>query len=341
MDFTSWSDNGPADHVIAMNSDTQTVIANYQSMYQLAASSNPSNGAAFQFSPASPDMYYSAGTNVTVNAQSNPGYKFRRWGGDLSGTYPSGSLSMGQPCNIVALLDAVPYIPPAGIQNAAGATPDQVVAPGSIVAVFGANLTANTTTGPTNPLSQSLGGVVLTAGDRILPLLFVSPNQVNAQLPPDLPEGSYTLAVSATGQPDVDGAFTVARNAPGLFTYGTTDAGPLALAFHQDGTVVTASSPALQGETVTIYGTGFGPCQQPLIAGFLLPGGAPNPLVDTLTIQLGAFAPYAAFAGAAPDLIGMEIAQFQITPDLPSGTNLPLTVTVNGRQSNTVLLPLQ
>ncbi len=341
MDFASWSDSGAADHVVTMSSDTQTVTANFQTMYQVAASTNPSNGATFQFSPTSPDMFFPAGTNLTVNAQTNPGYKFRRWGGDLSGTYPSGSVSVGQPCNIVALLDTVPYIPPAGIQNAAGVTPDQVVAPGSIIAVFGTNLTSNTIQGPTSPLSQTLGGVALTTGDRILPLLFVSPNQVNAQLPPDLPEGDYTLAVSATGQPDVDGVFTVRRNAPGLFTNGTADAGPLALAFHHDGSVITASSPAQQGETVTVYGTGFGPCQQALIAGFLLPAGAPNALLDALAIQLGTFAPSTVFAGAAPDLIGMEIARFQITPDLPSGMNLPLTVTVNGRQSNTVLLPLQ
>jgi len=339
LDFTSWSDNGAADHVVTMNSDVQTLTANYQTMLRLTASSNPANGATFQFSPAAPDMFYPAGQPVNVTAQVNPGFKFRRWGGDLSGTYPSAQITMAQPSNVIAQLDTIPYIAPAGVQNAAGPTPDQVVAPGSLISIFGASLTTDTIVGPTNPLSQTLDGVVVTVADRILPLLFVSPTQVNAQLPPDLPEGNYTLTVSATGQPDVTGTFTVGRNAPGLFAW-STDSRPIALAVHQDGSPVTPDSPAQQAETVTLYGTGLGPCRQPLIAGFLSQNVTPNPLIDNLTIQLDVFQPLVMFAGAATDHIGMEIFSFQITPDLPSGKNLELSVTVNGRVSNTVLLPL-
>lgn len=340
MDFTSWYDSSAADRVLTINADWQTVTANYQTMYRLSASSNPANGATLQFSPVAPDMFYPAGQPVAVTAQANPGFKFRRWGGDMNGTYPAGQVSMAQPCGIVALLDTVPYIAPTGVQNAAGVTPDRVVAAGSIITIQGASLTTDTFTGPTNPLAQTLGGVVVTVGDRMLPLLMASPNQVNAQLPSDLTEGDYTLTVSATGQPDVTGRFTVARNAPGLFAW-STDSRAIALAVHQDGTPITPDSPAIQGETVTIYGTGFGPCQNPLIAGFLDPNAPPNPLVDSVTIQLGDFTPQAVFSGAAPDRIGMQITQFKITPDFPAATTLPLTLVVNGRQSNSVLLPLQ
>jgi uncharacterized protein (TIGR03437 family) len=339
LDFASWSDNGSTDHVVTMNFDAQALTANYQTMVKLAAVSSPANGATFQFGPTAPDMFYPAGQPVTITAQANPGFRFRRWGGDWSGTYPVAQIMMAQPSTVIAQLDTIPYIAPAGVQNAVGPTPDQVVAPGSIISVQGASLTTDTIVGPTNPLSQTLNGVVVTVADRILPLLSVSPNQVTAQLPPDLPEGDYTLTLSASGQPDVTGAFTVARNAPGLFAW-STDSRPIALANHQDGSPITPDSPARQGETVTVYGTGFGPCQQPLIAGFLMPNAPPNPLIDNLTLQLDGFQPVATFAGAAPDRIGMEIARFQITPDLTTGKNLELKVTVNGRVSNTVLLPL-
>ena len=338
LDFVAWTDGGAADHVVTVGADTQTIQASYQNMYRLAASSNPTNGATLQFSPSAPDMFFPSGQMVAVSAQANPGFKFRRWGGDLNGTYPSGQLSIIQPSSVIAQMDTVPYIAPAGVQNAAGPTPDQVVAPGSLISINGASLTSATLTGPVNPLAQTLGGVVVTMGPRMLPLLSVSPNVVTAQLPADLTDGVYTLTVSATGQPDVSATFTVARNAPGLFTW-STDSRPIALAAHADGTAVTPDSPAKQGETVTVYGTGFGPCQNPMIAGFLVPNAAPNPLIDTVVVELGDLSPLPSFSGAATDQIGMEITKFQITPDIPSGI-LDLKISVNGRNSNTVQLPV-
>jgi len=247
---------------------------------------------------------------------------------------------MSQPVSIMAQLGTVPYIPPAGILNAAGVTPSTAVAPGSLISIAGASLTANAVTGPTNPLTQTLDGMVVTLGDSFLPLVSVSPTQIIAQLPGNLTDGNYTLTVSSPGQPDVTGAFTVARNAPGLFTWAT-DSRPIALAYHQDGSAITPDSPAKQGETVSVYGTGFGPCQQPQVAGFLMQGAPPNPLSDTLSISLGSFQPTPTFSGAASDKIGMEVTRFQITPDLPSATTLQLTITVNGQTSNAVQLPLQ
>jgi uncharacterized protein (TIGR03437 family) len=339
-DFVSWSDKGASNHIYTMSADTQTLTASYQTMYHLAASSTPAGGASLEFFPSTPDMFFPNGQPVTVIAQMNPGYKFLRWTGDLNGTYPTSQVTLSQPVSIVAQLGTVPYIPPAGIQNAAGVTPNTAVAPGSLISIAGASLTANAVTGPTNPLTQTLDGIVVTLGDSFFPLVSVSPSQIIAQLPGTLTDGNYTLTVSSPGQPDVIGAFTVARNAPGLFTWGT-DSRPIALAYHQNGSAITPDSPAIQGETVTIYGTGFGPCEQPQVAGFLIQGGPPNPLVDTVSISLGSFQPTPTFSGAAPDKIGMEVTSFRITPDLPSATTLQLTVTVNGQTSNAVELPLQ
>jgi uncharacterized protein (TIGR03437 family) len=339
LDLSSWSDNATSDHVVTINSDI-TLTANYQNMYRLSAGSNPSGGASFQFTPSSPDTYYPATAAVTVTAQANPGFKFRRWTGDLNGTYPSGTVAIMQPASVMAQLDTVPYIKPTGVQNAAGVTPDQVVAPGSIVSISGASLTTDTIKGPVNPLAQTLGGIVVTVGQQYLPLMWVSPNQVNAQLPADLPEGNYTLTLSAMGQPDVSAPFTVARNAPGLYT-NPAYSNAIASAFHQDRTPITPDSPAVQGEIVTVYGTGFGPTQNPSITGFLIPDAPPNPLIDALQIQLGDFQPSPVWSGASADVIGMQVTRFQVTADLPTGTTLELKVTVNGRTSNTVLLPLQ
>ena len=192
---------------------------------------------------------------------------------------------------------------------------------------------------PKPTIMTTLGGLAVTVNDRILPLLFVSPDQINAQVPSDFADGDYPIKVSAPGQPDVSGTFTVARNSPGLFSR-PVDSKPYALAAHEDGSPLTPDSPARQGEVVTIYGTGFGALERKTIDGFLLSGAPPNALVDSLDIQLGDLTPAAIWSGASTDYIGMMITKFQITPDMPSGTALELKVRVNGVESNTVLLPL-
>ena len=122
LDFASWSDGGAADHMYTIASNLQTLTANYNTLYQLAASGSPANGVSFAFNPTSSDGYYPANSNVTVTAKALNGFKFLRWGGDLNGTYPSGTLSMGGPHAVVAQLGTVPYIAPIGVEN--GARPD-------------------------------------------------------------------------------------------------------------------------------------------------------------------------------------------------------------------------
>jgi len=339
LDFQSWSDGGASDHTFAVTADYSTITASYNASYQLSAASNPANGVTFQFSPSSPDMFFPQNTAVTVTATPNNGFQFVRWSGDLSGTYPSGVLTMSAPHGVLATLNRVPYIAPAGVRNAVGDTPGSSVAAGSIITIYGESLAPSLQVGPVNPLAQTIAGVTITVNDRILGLLYVSPEQINAELPSDFPPGSYTLQVHAQGQPDVAATFTVVRNAPGLFTV-TLASQPYAMAFHPDGSMVTASSPAQAAETVSLLGTGFGPYNSPIIDGFFPP--VPDPtLADPVTISAGDQNPTAVWVGAAAGFSGVTAVNFTIPDGMPSGTTVPITVTVNGVASNTVMLPLQ
>ena len=162
-------------------------------------------------------MFFPQNTQVTVTVAPNPGFKFLDWSGGLSGSYPVGVVTISGPESVVAQMGTVPFIAPAGVLNAVGMTPSASVASGSIISIFGQGLAPTVQVGPVNPLEQPLNGVSVTANNFILPLLFVSPQQVNAQVPSELAAGNYTLIVHNTGQPDVSATFTVARNAPGLF----------------------------------------------------------------------------------------------------------------------------
>ncbi len=342
MDLTGWSDGTTAaTRTVSFNQDTQAFAASYHASWALVTTASPAGTAAFTLSPASPDGFYADSTQITVTVVPANGNKFIKWAGDFSGNYTTGYLTMSGPHAITAYTQPVPFIAPAGIMSAAGATPDGTMAPGSIISIYGTNLAPTLQIGSTNPLPQSLGDITVTIGNYILPLLFVSPAQINAQLPSELVDGNYTLLVHQTGQSDVTGQLTVSRDAPGVFTQSNAQNMPLVLALHQDGTVVTFDSPAIHGETISIYGTGFGPYLPTVVDGFFVPAAPAARVADPVTLNVGAITKTPDFAGAAPGMVGMTLVQMKITDDLPTGTSVNLSVMVNTKQSTTVVLPLQ
>jgi uncharacterized protein (TIGR03437 family) len=342
INFTSWSDGSTsATRTVVFGQGTQAFSASYQSEWAIVATASPVGSATFNYSPATPDGFFVNGTQVTVTVIPANGFKFVKWSGDFSGTYTTGYLTMTGPHAITAYTAAVPFIAPAGIMSAAGATPDGTMAPGSVISIYGQSLAPGLQVATTNPLPQTLGNVTVTIGSYILPLLFVSPAQINAQLPSELVAGSYTLLVQQTGQADVSGQLTVSRDAPGVFTQTNAQQLPLVLALHQDGTMVTFDSPAIHGETISLYGTGFGPYTTTIVDGFFVPATPPNSVADSVMLNVGALTETPVFAGAAPGMVGMTLVQLKITDDIPSGTTVNLVVTVNSKPSTTVVLPLQ
>jgi uncharacterized protein (TIGR03437 family) len=238
-------------------------------------------------------------------------------------------------------MQSVPAIAPAGIMTAAGATPDGTMAPGSVISIYGQNLAQSVLLASTNPLPQTLGNVTVTIGNYILPLLFVSPTQINAQLPVELVDGNYTLIVEPTGQPQVPAQLTVSRDAPEMFTQANAQQLPLVLALHQDGTVITFSSPAIRGEQISMYGTGFGPYVTPATDGFIVPATPPDSVADPVILNIAGINKTPDFAGAAPGAVGLTLVKMTITADLPTATTVNLVVLVNSKPSSTVVLPLQ
>jgi uncharacterized protein (TIGR03437 family) len=240
---------------------------------------------------------------------------------------------METPRLVQALFDRVPYVAPAGVANAAGTTPEKGVAPGSIVSIFGASFAPGVIVGPEAPLTQALGGVTVKIGDRILPLFFVSPSQINVQLPDDTGLGDQRLTVSSLGLPDVQTTFTTVRSAAGLFQ----DEQSVAIATHQDGSAITVDSPAKSGEKVTVYGTGFGPAESGRPFGFAPPSA--SPILDSVTVLVGDVPVGEASAFAVAGRIGVDAVKFQMIEGVSGKTSL--RVRINGKESNAVLVLVQ
>jgi uncharacterized protein (TIGR03437 family) len=340
FDFQSWSDGGPRERILNFSTDSVSLTAGYQTSYRLLAFPDPSEGAHVKLEPATTDGYYPSETRVSATAVVKPGFKFRRWDGDASGTYNTVSLNVSGPRAIRANLDRTPYVAPAGVRNGAGETPQTGIASGSVASIMGASLAGEVLAAKSDPLPQTLGEVTVRMGDRMLPLFYVSPDQINVQIPTGLAPGDYSMTVKWEGHPEVSAAFSIVRNAPGLFT-SIVDDRYFVVALHQDGTFVTTESPARRAETITIYGTGFGPYTRAALDGFALPQSMVLPLVDTVEIVAGGLVLQPLWAGAATGFVGATIVRLRIGDELPAASTVECKVRVNGFESNTVLLPIE
>lgn len=330
LDFTGWLEAASPDRTIVVGSGISTFTANYQLRYRVVGIASPLAGGTVEIQPPAADDFYDANSSLVVNAVANPGFRLR--GGSPATTAASG------PRLITALFDPVPYLPPAAVQSAAGETPLNAVAPGSVVSIFGLNLAAGTQGGPSSPLVQTLLNVTVRIGDRLLAIFFVSPQQINVQLPFDTVANAATVTVRQEGQPDVSADFTVARNAPGLFSTGSGDR-TYATATHEDGTVITPDSPARQGEVVTLLGTGFGPYDRTPPDGLLLPASATFQLVDPVVVTLAGLPADVLSAGFSTSAVGLNVVRFRMPVTGQAGGRAPVQLQVNGIWSNTVSLP--
>ena len=330
LDFQGWQDGSSTNRIYTMTSSLQTLSVSYQTMYLVAAASSPTTAGSVLLQPVSPDGFYPANSQLQATVAQNPGFQFRSWQGDLAGAQALASLSISGPKSIGAVFAPVPYLPPAAVQNAAGTTPMNGVAPGSIVSIYGVNLSSGLLAGPTNPLAQTLSNITATLGSQILPLFFVSPQQINVQLPFETDLGEQLLVLHQTGQPDVNAVFSAVRNAPGLFGIA-----------HPDGTAVNATNPAAMGEILTITGTGFGPYDRNPPDGIAIPAGSTFTLLDAVTVTCADVSVTPVSSGPSIDTVGANVIKFEVPGSLPSGTPVPLKVTINGVDSNQLSLFLQ
>jgi uncharacterized protein (TIGR03437 family) len=201
------------------------------------------------------------------------------------------------------------------------------VASGSFVAIYGTNLAGSTLTagGPNYP--TALGDVQVTVNDKPAAIQYISSAQINI-IWPDVPSGITKLKV-VTGS----GSFTtneiVEDAVPSVFTLG----GDTAAAVNAlPGVVVSQTAPLHAGvDIVSLYLTGLG-------ATTTINGLDYARIQPTVTI--GGQACNLTYAGRVPGYPGLDQINCSVPAGL-SGAAVPVVVTSNGRNANTVTLNIQ
>jgi uncharacterized protein (TIGR03437 family) len=208
-----------------------------------------------------------------------------------------------------------------GASGVAAGTP-----PGSIFALYGGGLATGSAQATRVPLPTTLLTTTVTVNGEAAPLFYVSPTQINAQMPLDIQPGVASVVVKSGSASSNTVAVTVPSSAvPGIALQYPTNQG---VVVNQNQSENTPAAPAHVGDTVVAYFTGGGPVQAagPLVTGGASPNGL-SPVLGIVQVTVGGnMSPSVTYTGLTPTLVGVYQVNFVI-PQVSAGEhNLILTI---------------
>jgi uncharacterized protein (TIGR03118 family) len=225
---------------------------------------------------------------------------------------------------LLASIQAAPSFLTSGIQNGASFIAGPI-APYTWASIKGNGLSSTTgnwqVTGSSLP--TEVNGVSVTVNGKAVAVSFVSNTQVNFLVPARIPLGTAQIQSTNNGLTSTPVTVNVNPLAPAFFTLGGTATSGYIAAEHIDGTPVGPSAifktarPASPGETIMVFGTGFGPS--------FVPG---EPLTVPPAIVIDGMTANVSFAGQ----VGPGLYQINVT--VPSNVALGQDVLVVGLLSN-------
>lgn len=214
----------------------------------------------------------------------------------------------------------------AGVVNAASFT-GPAVAPGSLVSIFGSQLSLISAGVTTLPLPISFADVEVLVNGFPAPLLYVSAGQINAQIPAGIPAGQVSLVVRNAGAVSAPFALTVQPSAPGLFQFQEA-----AFAVNANGSINGSANPAPAGSYISVYLTGSAALQATAVDGEPADVNGAYPGTNNVQATVGGVPASVQYAGPAPNYVGLIQMNLQV-PALPAGT-YPVAISVDGASAN-------
>jgi len=215
----------------------------------------------------------------------------------IAATYSGGSIYNTATASISITLAASNTTTITGMGNAASFRPD--FSPGMLFTIMGTLLAPSTWSGNTPPLPTQAAGVRVTVNGIAAPLLYVSPTQINAQIPYAVPVGvGVTVAVNTNGSTTTS-TITLASAAPGIFTDANFAPVP--------------NTSVARGGVGTLYVTGAGSSQ-------------------SVSVTIGGIVAPVLFAGTPSGVVGVTQINYQVPQSAPIGPT-PIVVFVGNTNS--------
>jgi uncharacterized protein (TIGR03437 family) len=267
--------------------------------------------------------------------------------GSITITPASGSGSISVPVTLTVISGTTPYISPNGVQSAGDFGAFSSITPGTYIEIYGLNLSS------TNPgrtwscgdftnncqnAPTSLDGTTVTIGNEKAFVYYVSPTQVDALVPSDVGTGPTQVTVTNSGGTSNGDTLTVNPVEPGLLAPASfrINGKQYVAALFPDGQTFALpvgaipgvpSRPAKPGDTLLIYGIGFGPVTPPIPAGTVV--SQQNTLATPLQMLFGTTPATLSYKGLAPGTTGEYQFNVQVPP-VADNDAVPFTFNLGG-----------
>ncbi len=208
-----------------------------------------------------------------------------------------------------------PTILPGGIVPAYSSSP--TIQSGEWASIYGTNLASGTATWTGN-FPVSLGGTSATINGKSAYLLLASPSQINLQVPNDAASGAVPVVVT-TACGVATSTVTLAPFGPSFFLLDAKHVAGIILRSNGSYDIIGPTGTSLgyatvaakAGDTIELFGNGFGPTNPAVPAGQVFSGAAPTS--NTVTLRINNMSVPPTFAG----LSGAGLYQLNLT--VPSG----------------------
>ncbi len=193
-----------------------------------------------------------------------------------------------------------------------------MASPGMLLTIYGSHLANTTDQANSTPLPFVLDGVSVAVNGLAAPILYISPTQINIQVPYEAGAGPAVLGVNNNGQ--IAGfQFEIAPAAPGIFADGNG--------------FIAGASGAKPGGYATLYLTGAGDINSALPTGYAAStstpaASLPKPLLPVSVTVAGQPA-FLQFIGNTAGTVGVTQVNFLLPSGAATGTQ-PVVVTVGG-----------
>jgi len=301
-------------------------------------------GVSFNFQWRAPDVsagpvvFYAAANAANNNFNNDPGDRI----------YTSSATAQPQ-----APPGPTPSISQGGVvNNASFALHPAPIAPGTIIAIFGTNMTAggvtvdDTSLGPDGKVVTTLGGASVKINGIAAPMLRAFPTQLVAQMPTEITSvGTASIEATVGDQTSAAVTFNTDALAPGIFAINAQGTGQGAVLLSNTNILAApvgsisgrTTRPARRGEFITIFSTGLGQVTPAIATGAL---AASHTTVASATVAIGDLTVNAAFSGLSPGFAGLYQVDVQLPANATLGASVPLRINIGGKQSNTVTIAI-
>jgi len=212
------------------------------------------------------------------------------------------------------------------VVNAADLTAN--IAPGGLITLFGTNLNPANLATSELPLPTAVADSCLAVNGLPMPILFVSPTQVNAQMPFEM-VGDVTLVLRTPGGTSDNYNLQILPNAPSVFRVPAPDKTLIpTIIRNDDGQLVTDSHPIHRkgNEALVIYSTGLGTTVPAVPDGMPAPSNPLAVALTTPTVTLGGVQLPLIYYGLAPGEVGVYQINVSVPRNVPDGLSVPLVI---------------